>query len=49
MVFKYSLIKTRSYYSDKSYACIMSESRSVDVDSIEGSGYAEYLLEKQHA
>ncbi len=49
MVFSYELIKTRRYYSDKSYASIMPKSRSVDVDCIDDFEYAEYLLEKQHA
>jgi len=45
-VFKYDLIKSKSYYSDNSYAYVMPGKRSVDVDTIDDFEYAEYLLER---
>lgn len=47
-VFKYCTIKSGRYYTDKSYAYIMPASRSVDVDTIDDFGYAEFLLRKRH-
>lgn len=48
MVFKFSLIMSREYYSDKSYAYIMPKNRSVDIDYIDDFEYAEYLLGKKN-
>jgi len=48
-VFKYDLMRSKSYYSDKSYAYVMPRRRSVDVDTIEDFEYAEFLLEKERA
>lgn len=44
MVFKFDLIKSGQYYSDKSYAYIMPKNRSIDIDCIDDFKYAEYLL-----
>ncbi len=46
-VFKYDLIKSKSYYSDSSYAYVMPGKRSIDVDTINDFEYAGYLLEKE--
>lgn len=43
-VFDYELIKQGKYYSDNSYAYIMSRFRSVDVDTIEDFKYIEFLM-----
>jgi len=45
-IFKYSLLKSRKYYSKKSYAYVMNRLNSVDVDVIEDFEYAEFLLNK---
>ncbi|OBT09105.1 N-acylneuraminate cytidylyltransferase [Shewanella sp. UCD-FRSSP16_17] len=45
-VFKYSLINSGRYYSDNSYAYIMSRKTSVDIDTIDDFEYAEFLMEK---
>lgn len=45
-VFNYELIKKRQYYSDKSYAYIMPQERSVDIDTITDFEYAEFLMRK---
>ena len=49
MVFKFDLIKSRQYYTDKSYAYIMPKNRSIDIDCIDDFEYAEYLLGKKNA
>ncbi|RXI36123.1 N-acylneuraminate cytidylyltransferase [Malaciobacter mytili] len=46
-VFNYNLIKENKYYSDNSYAYIMSRNSSVDIDFIEDFEYAEFLLKKR--
>lgn len=43
-VFKYNLIKKKKYYSEKSYAYVMSREKSVDIDTIQDFRYAEYLM-----
>lgn len=43
-VFSFDLIKSKRYYSDKSYAYIMPRNRSVDIDTLEDFEYAEFLL-----
>lgn len=43
-VFKYSMIKEKTYYTEKSYAYIMPRNRSVDIDYLEDFLYVEYLL-----
>ncbi|KOY50666.1 cytidylyltransferase domain-containing protein [Polaribacter dokdonensis] len=45
-IFKYSFLKSRKYYSDKSYAYIMDRKNSIDIDFMEDFEYAEYLLKK---
>ncbi|MCU8082689.1 cytidylyltransferase domain-containing protein [Shewanella sp. SM23] len=45
-VFKYSLINSGRYYSDYSYAYIMSRKTSVDIDTIDDFEYAEFLMVK---
>lgn len=46
-VFNYGLIKQGKYYSDNSYAYIMSRNCSVDVDTIDDFNYAQFLLQEQ--
>jgi CMP-N,N'-diacetyllegionaminic acid synthase len=46
-IFKYSLIQTKAYYSEKSYAYIMDRNKSVDVDNIDDFELAEYLMGKK--
>jgi CMP-N,N'-diacetyllegionaminic acid synthase len=43
-VFKYSLIQTKAYYSEKSYAYVMDRKKSVDVDTLDDFEWAEYLM-----
>ncbi len=43
-VFKYSIIKRRLYYTEKSFGYIMPRNRSVDIDTREDFEYAEFLL-----
>ena len=43
-VFKYDLIRSRQYYSERSYAYIMPRNRSVDVDELLDFEWAEFLL-----
>lgn len=47
-VFNYNLIKSKHYYSDKSYAYIMPKKRSVDIDYLDDFEYAQYLLGKEN-
>lgn len=48
-VFKYSLLKTKlSYYSDKTYAYIMPQRRSIDIDNIIDFEFAEFLMKKNN-
>jgi len=44
-VFKYSMLKEKIYYTEKSYAYIMPKNRSVDIDYLGDFEYVEYLLE----
>lgn len=46
-VFRTSLIQRRRYYSDRSYAYIMPNSRSVDIDTIEDFEFAEFLMRRR--
>lgn len=43
-IFNYDLIKQEKYYSDNSYAYIMSRARSADIDTLEDFKYAEFLM-----
>ena len=46
-VFKYSLLKEKySYYSDKTYAYVMPEERSLDIDTENDFKIAEFLVSK---
>ena len=46
-VFKYSLLKEKySYYSDKTYAYVMPEERSLDIDTEYDFKIAEFLISK---
>ena len=46
-IFKYlNLIKYNSYYSKNTFAYIMPEMRSVDIDTLDDFKYAEYLNDK---
>ncbi len=43
-VFKSSLIKSKKYYTDKTFAYIMDRQNSIDIDTIEDFDHAEYLM-----
>ena len=43
-VFKTAILRTRMYYTEKSFAYVMPRNRSVDIDSMEDFLYAEFLL-----
>ena len=44
-IFKYSLLKEKySYYSDKTYAYVMSPERSIDIDTELDVKFAEFLM-----
>lgn len=45
-IFKYEMLVSRKYYSENSYAYIMSRSRSIDIDYIDDFEYAEFLISK---
>ena len=45
-VFRFSLIQQRKYYSNKTFAYIMSRKNSIDIDTIDDFEYAEFLLSK---
>lgn len=45
-VFKQSLLKNRSYSSEKTYAYVMPRSRSVDIDTLEDFQYASFLMKE---
>lgn len=47
-VFKFSFLKLKKYYSEKSYAYIMKRLNSVDVDVIDDFEYAEFLIKKKN-
>lgn len=46
-VFRFSIIKERRYYTDKSYAFVMPRSRSVDIDYKGDLDYVEFLMSKR--
>jgi len=48
-IFKYDLIKSKRFYTDKSYAYIMPKNRSVDIDTLDDFEYAEFLMKKRTA
>lgn len=47
-VFSTAMIRERKYYTDKSYAYVMPQNRSVDIDFIEDFEYAEFLLKRRN-
>ncbi|MCC6181497.1 MAG: acylneuraminate cytidylyltransferase family protein [Bacteroidia bacterium] len=46
-IFKRNVLKTRDYYSDKSYAYIMDRIRSIDIDTLEDFEFVEYLIKEK--
>ena len=46
-VFRFSMIKERKYYTDKSYGFVMPRNRSVDIDYKDDFEYVEFLLSKR--
>ena len=46
-VFRFSMIKERKYYTDKSYGSIMPRVRSVDIDYKEDFDYVEFLMSRR--
>lgn len=46
-VFRFSMIKERKYYTDKSYGFVMPRNRSVDIDYKEDFEYVEFLMRKR--
>lgn len=47
-VFKYSLLKEKyTYYSDKTYAYIMPNIRSIDIDNMIDFEFAEFIMRKK--
>jgi N-acylneuraminate cytidylyltransferase/CMP-N,N'-diacetyllegionaminic acid synthase len=46
-VFTLDLLKKGTYFSDKSYAYVMPQSRSIDIDTLEDFAYAEFLLSRK--
>lgn len=46
-VFRFSIIKERKYYTDKSYGYVMPRSRSVDIDYKDDFEYVEFLMSKR--
>lgn len=46
-VFRFSIIKERKYFTDKSYAYIMPRSRSVDIDYKDDFEYVKFLMSKR--
>ena len=45
-VFRFSVIKERKYYTDKSYAYVMPRNRSVDIDYKDDFDYVEFLMKR---
>ena len=45
-VFRTSMIKTRRYYTDRSYAYVMPRERSVDIDTLADFELAEFLMRR---
>ena len=46
-VFRFSMIKERKYYTDKSYGFVMPRIRSVDIDYKEDFDYVEFLMSRR--
>lgn len=46
-VFRFSMIKQRKYYTDKSYGFVMPRVRSVDIDYKEDFDYVEFLMSRR--
>lgn len=46
-VFRFSMIKERKYYTDKSYGFVMPRIRSVDIDYKDDFEYVEFLMRKR--
>lgn len=46
-VFRYSIIKERIYYTDKSYGFVMPRVRSIDIDYKEDFDYVEFLMSRR--
>lgn len=46
-VFTLELLKKGTYFSESSYAYVMPQRRSIDIDTLEDFEYAEFLLEKK--
>lgn len=46
-VFRFSMIKERKYYTDKSYGFVMPRVRSVDIDYKEDFDYVEFLMSRR--
>lgn len=46
-VFRFSMIKERKYYTNKSYGYIMPRNRSVDIDYKDDFDYVEFLMSKR--
>ena len=48
-IFKYSFLKEKyTYYSENSYASIMPQNRSIDIDSIIDFKFTEFLMKEYH-
>ena len=45
-VFRTAMIKTRRYYTDRSYAYVMPRERSVDIDTLDDFELAEFLMRR---
>lgn len=46
-VFRFSMIKERKYYTDKSYGFVMPRVRSVDIDYKEDFDYVDFLMSRR--
>ena len=46
-VFRFSVIKERKYYTEKSYGFVMPRKRSVDIDYKDDFEYVEFLMSKR--
>ena len=46
-VFRFSMIKERKYYTDKSYGFVMPRVRSVDIDYKEDFDYVEFIMSRR--
>ncbi|WP_163514112.1 acylneuraminate cytidylyltransferase family protein [Gelidibacter japonicus] len=45
-IFKFELLKSKTYYTENSFAYIMPRNRSIDIDYIDDFEYAEFLILK---